>query len=396
MECFFLETEFKLTRNFQNLNSNSINSQMGVEFFNNANSNIIVDDMQINKFFPNSLLKEYTNKVISKVKKNNDVDNIQIFISDEIQNVNVANQFFEERMWGRVKALISIKGRNFSITPQWNPFPNYCDWSNFDDLADEIIEHSLRVPTDLPSIEYESHNIPIVFASPSSGVLLHEVFGHLLEADFFISSPFKDYYNNKIGSEELSIIDNGTLGLHCISKYDDEGTKLQETTLISKGVLKTPLVDKRFSTHLNVPLTGNGWKDLANGTVCPRMTTIYALPGDKKLDTLKNSIAEGLMVYSLQGGQVDVSTGNFTLYTEESYLINNGLLTHKVNPTIIYGNAVDALGNITGIGNDLKFTKMICGKMGQFMPVGIGGPSLLVEDLKIGRIVNGNNNSKSV
>lgn len=58
MECFFLETEFKLTRNFQNLNSNSINSQMGVEFFNNANSNIIVDDMQINKFFPNSLLKE--------------------------------------------------------------------------------------------------------------------------------------------------------------------------------------------------------------------------------------------------------------------------------------------------------------------------------------------------
>ncbi len=64
----------------------------------------------------------------------------------------------------------------------------------------------------LSSIEFESQDISVLFSSPSSGVLLHEVFGHLLEADFFLSSPLKKYLNERIGPKELTIVDDGTMG----------------------------------------------------------------------------------------------------------------------------------------------------------------------------------------
>lgn len=388
----FLKSEFKISRSFQNKNFNLSNYQLGIEFFNNSNpiSNEMIDQ-RLNKLFPISLLEEYTNKVITKVKNNISVDDLNIFISEEIQNASIANQFFEERMWGRIKSILNINGNYVSITPSWHPLPDYCDWTTFDSFAEEIIEYALNLPVGLSSIEFESQDISVLFSSPSSGVLLHEVFGHLLEADFFLSSPLKKYLNERIGPKELTIVDDGTMGLHYISKFDDEGTSLQKTIIMFEGVIKTPLVDKRFSSLLDQPLTGNGWKELTSGNIFPRMTTLYALPGYEEFNYLKNSLVEGLLVNSLQGGQVDIFTGDFTLYTEESYLVKNGQPIYKLNPSIIFGNAIEVLKNIVGIGNDLKFSKMICGKMGQLMPVGIGGPSLLISGLKLGGVVNGNN-----
>lgn len=389
-----MESEYKVTRYFQNSNCNTINTQMGVEFIKEYHTSSEEIELKSRKFYLSTLLKKYTDHLINKVKKKVEVTSIDIFITDQIQNVDIENKFFEERLWGRVKVLVDYNNIKFSIVPPWHPFPDYCNQEDFDRLANEIIEHCLMIQPVYRSIEFESNNIPILFTSPSSGFLLHEVFGHLLEADFFISSPFKKYKDKSLGPKELTIIDDGTLGLHSISKYDDEGTELKKTHLISKGILKTSLVDKNFSSLLDTPLTGNGWRNISNGTISPRMTTIYAQPGKYNLHTLMNSLEKGIIVYSLQGGQVDITTGNFTLYTEEAYLVENGVLTYKINPTIIYGEAIDSLKNIVGIGNDLKFTKMICGKLGQFMPVGIGGPSLLVEELNVGRVFYDNKSIK--
>lgn len=123
----FLKSEFKISRTFQNKNFNLSNYQLGIEFFNNSNpiSNEMIDQ-RLNKLFPISLLEEYTNKVITKVKNNISVDDINIFISEEIQNASIANQFFEERMWGRIKSILNINGNYVSITPSWHPLPDYC------------------------------------------------------------------------------------------------------------------------------------------------------------------------------------------------------------------------------------------------------------------------------
>ncbi|GLY12941.1 TldD/PmbA family protein [Pseudobacillus badius] len=376
-------SEYKINR-FTKCSSNAtFESRSGVQYFSND-----INSTQYNNYedsiYVYKTLKELMELINAEIKKHINIESIDLFINEEIQNVKVNHQI-DTRFWGRVKALVKFNDITFSMVPHWHPFPKYSDEKDFKDFAKEIINRCLGIPDNIPKKDFVSNRIPIIFESPSSGVLLHEVFGHLLECDFFIHSPFKNYLGKKIGNENLNIFDNGTLGYHCISQYDDEGNELKNSLLIEKGYLKQPITDKMYSKMLNMELTGNGWREFPDGKVMPRMTTIYAQEGNKSLDDIKRIYEEAVLVKSLHGGQVDINSGDFTLYTEEAYVLHKGVITNYIYPTVIYGNAIDTLHNIVEIGNDLKFTRMICGKQGQMMPVGIGGPSLLIKELKIGR-----------
>ncbi|MES9968355.1 MAG: metallopeptidase TldD-related protein, partial [Sedimenticola sp.] len=78
--------------------------------------------------------------------------------------------------------------------------------------------------------------------------------------------------------------------------------------------------------------------------------------------------------------------GKFVFSASEAYLIENGKITHPVKGATLIGNGPDVLTKVSMIGNDLELDSGVgtCGKEGQSVPVGVGQPTLKVDELTVG------------
>ena len=70
----------------------------------------------------------------------------------------------------------------------------------------------------------------------------------------------------------------------------------------------------------------------------------------------------------------------------EAYLIEDGRIAAPVKGATLIGNGPDCLTRVRAVGNDLALDHGIgtCGKEGQWVPVGVGQPTLLIEGLTVG------------
>lgn len=232
-------------------------------------------------------------------------------------------------------------------------------------------------------------NMPVILGSGWPGVLLHEAVGHGLEGDFNRkgTSVFTGKIGKRVASEKCTIVDNGTLANRRGSlNIDDEGTPTQNTTLIENGILKGYLFDKLNAKMMNTKSTGNARRESYACMPMPRMTNTYMLNGQDTLEDMIASVDEGLYAVNFDGGQVDITSGKFVFSTNEAYLIKNGKLANPVKGATLIGSGDKALKKISMVANDLKLDSGIgvCGKDGQSVPVGVGQPSLKINQLTVG------------
>ncbi|MRD90318.1 metalloprotease TldD, partial [Klebsiella pneumoniae] len=70
----------------------------------------------------------------------------------------------------------------------------------------------------------------------------------------------------------------------------------------------------------------------------------------------------------------------------EAYLIENGKVTKPVKGATLIGSGIETMQQISMVGNDLKLDNGVgvCGKEGQSLPVGVGQPTLKVDNLTVG------------
>jgi TldD protein len=70
----------------------------------------------------------------------------------------------------------------------------------------------------------------------------------------------------------------------------------------------------------------------------------------------------------------------------EAYLIERGRVTRPVKGATLVGNGPDVLTRVSMVGDDLQLDAGVgsCGKEGQTVPVGVGQPTLRVDDLTVG------------
>ena len=90
------------------------------------------------------------------------------------------------------------------------------------------------------------------------------------------------------------------------------------------------------------------------------------------------------------GGQVDITNGKFVFSCTEAYRVKNGKIEEAVSGATLIGDGASALKKIETIGNDLQLDPGIgnCGKAGQWVPVGVGQPSLYISGLTVGGVSN--------
>jgi TldD protein len=86
------------------------------------------------------------------------------------------------------------------------------------------------------------------------------------------------------------------------------------------------------------------------------------------------------------GGQVDITNGKFVFSCTEAYRVQNGVVGAPVNGATLIGDGATALKQIRAIGNDMALDPGMgnCGKAGQWVPVGVGQPTLMIGGLTIG------------
>ncbi|MEO1940177.1 metalloprotease TldD [Candidatus Thioglobus sp.] len=232
-------------------------------------------------------------------------------------------------------------------------------------------------------------NMPVILGPGWPGVLLHEAIGHGLEGDFNRkgSSVFTDKIGEQVASEKCTIVDNGTLANRRGSlTIDDEGVPTQNTTLIKNGILKGYLFDKLNAGLMGKTSTGNGRRESYAHIPMPRMTNTYMLNGKDSLDDMIASVDKGIYAVNFDGGQVDITSGKFVFSANEAYLIENGKITMPVKGATLIGSGDEVLKKISMVANDLRLDSGIgvCGKDGQSVPVGVGQPSLKIDQLTVG------------
>ncbi|MBA3660701.1 MAG: metalloprotease TldD [Gammaproteobacteria bacterium] len=266
------------------------------------------------------------------------------------------------------------------------------DYQHFvtDNLAFQFADEALRQAlVNLEALDAPAGPMPVVLGPGWPGVLLHEAVGHGLEGDFNRKgiSVYSDRIGQKVASEVCTVVDNGTLPNRRGSlNIDDEGIPTQNNVLIENGILRGYMMDKRNARLMGVASTGNGRRESYSHLPIPRMTNTYMLAGKTPPEEIIASVEKGIYAVNFGGGQVDITSGKFVFSASEAYLIENGKITTPVKGATLIGNGVDVLNRISMVGNDLKLDTGIgvCGKDGQSVPVGVGQPTLKIDELTVG------------
>ena len=256
--------------------------------------------------------------------------------------------------------------------------------------ADHFAREAVRMAlVNLSAVAAPAGLMPVVLGAGWPGVLLHEAVGHGLEGDFNRrgASVFSGKIGQQVTSSLCTIVDDGTIGDRRGSlAIDDEGVPGQYNILIENGILKGYMQDKLNARLMGVDPTGNGRRESYAHLPMPRMTNTYMLAGETSPEEIIASVKNGLYAPNFGGGQVDIASGKFVFSTSEAYLIEDGKITRPVKGATLIGSGIEAMQQVSMVGNDLKLDKGVgvCGKEGQSVPVGVGQPTLKLDSITVG------------
>ncbi|WP_380057121.1 metalloprotease TldD [Falsihalocynthiibacter sp. SS001] len=221
------------------------------------------------------------------------------------------------------------------------------------------------------------------------GILLHEAVGHGLEGDFNRkgTSAFSGLVGQQVAAKGVTVMDDGTIPDRRGSiSFDDEGTPSGKNTLIEDGILVGYMQDRQNARLMGVAPTGNGRRESYAHTPMPRMTNTYMTNGDADPKDIVADVKDGIYAVGFGGGQVDITSGKFVFSCTEAYRVKNGVVGEPVKGATLIGDGPQAMKQIRAIGNDMALDPGIgnCGKAGQWVPVGVGQPTLLIGGLTVG------------
>jgi len=252
------------------------------------------------------------------------------------------------------------------------------------------VAEALRVAlVNLDAVPAPAGEFDVVLGPGWPGILLHEAIGHGLEGDFNRkkTSAFAGLMGKRIAAKGVTVLDDGTIPDRRGSiSFDDEGTQSGKNTLIEDGILVGYMQDRQNARLMGVEPTGNGRRESYAHTPMPRMTNTYMLGGDAKPGDIVADLKDGIYAVGFGGGQVDITNGKFVFSCTEAYRVKNGVVGAPVKGATLIGDGATSLKHIRAIGNDMALDPGMgnCGKAGQWVPVGVGQPTLMIGGLTVG------------
>ncbi|MBO9431803.1 metalloprotease TldD [Sulfitobacter sp. R18_1] len=252
------------------------------------------------------------------------------------------------------------------------------------------VREALRIAcVNLEAVPAPAGVMDVVLGPGWPGILLHEAIGHGLEGDFNRkgSSAFAGLMGQQIAAKGVTVLDDGTIPDRRGSiSVDDEGTPSARNVLIEDGVLVGYMQDRQNGRLMGSASTGNGRRQSYAHIPMPRMTNTYMLGGEAAPGDIVADLNDGIYAVGFGGGQVDITNGKFVFSCTEAYRVQNGKIGAPVKGATLIGDGATALQKIRAIGNDPTLDPGMgnCGKQGQWVPVGVGQPTLMIGGLTVG------------
>ncbi|RMH41197.1 MAG: metalloprotease TldD [Alphaproteobacteria bacterium] len=253
-----------------------------------------------------------------------------------------------------------------------------------------LVREALRVA--LVNLEAEpapAGVMDVVLGPGWPGILLHEAIGHGLEGDFNRkgTSAFAGLLGKRVAAPGVTVVDDGTIPERRGSiSVDDEGTPSGRNVLIEDGILVGYMQDRQNARLMGVAPTGNGRRQSHAHMPMPRMTNTIMEGGDSTPEALLGELRDGIHAVGFGGGQVDITNGKFVFSCTEAYRVKNGRVLGPVKGATLIGDGPTVLRHVRGVANDMALDPGMgtCGKAGQWVPVGVGQPTVLIGGLTVG------------
>ncbi|PIE07174.1 MAG: metalloprotease TldD [Rhodobacterales bacterium] len=252
------------------------------------------------------------------------------------------------------------------------------------------VDEALRIAlVNLDADPAPAGQFDVVLGAGWPGILLHEAVGHGLEGDFNRkgTSAFSGLMGSRVAAKGVTVVDDGTIPDRRGSiTVDDEGTPSGRNVLIEDGVLVGYMQDRQNARLMGVAPTGNGRRESYAHAPMPRMTNTIMEAGSATREEVLSELKDGLYAVGFGGGQVDITNGKFVFSCTEAYRVKNGVIGAPVKGATLIGDGPAAMKQIRAVANDMALDPGIgnCGKAGQWVPVGVGQPTLLIGGLTVG------------
>ncbi|WP_347917300.1 metalloprotease TldD [Paracoccus marcusii] len=253
-----------------------------------------------------------------------------------------------------------------------------------------LVQEALRIAlVNLRSVPAPAGVMDVVLGPGWPGILLHEAVGHGLEGDFNRkkASAFAGLMGQRVAAPGVTVVDDGTIaGRRGSINIDDEGTPPARNVLIEDGILTGYMQDRQNARLMGVAPTGNGRRESFANVPMPRMTNTFMPGGDADPAAILADLRDGIYAVGFGGGQVDITNGKFVFSCTEAYRVRNGVVGDPIRGATLIGDGATALQQVRAIGNDMALDPGIgnCGKQGQWVPVGVGQPTLMIGGLTVG------------
>lgn len=154
------------------------------------------------------------------------------------------------------------------------------------------------------------------------------------------TSIWKDKLGEQVADSQITVsFAPGDKDIVCGQSYTTEGFLAQDFDFIREGKLNSFLIGLYVSNKTGVPRAKN-----SGGSMVMQ-------PGDHSVEEIIASIKKGILVGRFSGGQPSTN-GDFSGVAKNSFLIENGKITHAVSETMISGNLADMLQNVVAISRE--------------------------------------------
>lgn len=307
------------------------------------------------------------------------------------QHITVANSeglyVEDERVTNRLRFTYVLE-RGGQRKSGWGDYTRPQGWEAYDCL--EPVLGAVREMLSGAAASFDGRRVracrvPVVMEAGVCGTLWHEACGHPLEASAISghASEYEGLLGQRVGSEKVTLIDDGTIpGLYGSRSVDDEGHRTQRNVLIERGVLKRYLCDRLGGRKLGMASTGSGRRQGYMYAPVSRMSNTYLEVGEDAEADLLSSIDEGLYVKSFGGGS---GGREFSLEVAEGYWIKNGELTVPVKGLMLTGKGPELLKNVDGVGGVQGYDGGgFCGAASGLCPVTSFQPRIRIREMSIG------------
>ncbi|NHJ12812.1 MAG: TldD/PmbA family protein [Candidatus Thorarchaeota archaeon] len=268
-------------------------------------------------------------------------------------------------------------------------------------LADEVERLQKYASNSVSVSELTGKPIDMVVGPEVAGIISHENVGHPSEGDRIKGregaqageSFWRDLKlgESQVGSDAVTIAEDPTIpntaGFYL---YDDEGVEARKRTLIKKGVLHEPLLNREFGSVFGMDSNGSARAVAYNREPIIRMANTFVEPGDHSLEELVEGIKLGVYMRSFMEWNIDDRRYQSKYSGAESYLIKDGEVTDTmVKRPVLETTSVGLLSAIDAVSKNLELDfAATCGKSDpmQGVPVAAGGGELRLRGIRLGGV----------